>query len=55
MAARERGMGYSQLIGRILESAAARYHLPKKPAAPALEPVKAIEPPLPQVDRGTGT
>jgi D-alanine-D-alanine ligase len=35
MAAAERGIGYTQLIGRIVESAAARYKLPRKaPAAP---------------------
>jgi D-alanine-D-alanine ligase len=44
MAAKERGMSYTQLVGRILESAAARYRLPKKQNTPA-EPVRPTEPP----------
>jgi D-alanine-D-alanine ligase len=56
MAARERGMGYTQLIARIVESAAERYHLPKKVAAPPpVEVIKPLETTVHQVDRGGAT
>ncbi|HME90993.1 MAG TPA: ATP-grasp domain-containing protein [Myxococcaceae bacterium] len=44
MAARQRGMNYTQLVGRIIESAAARYRIPKKPSAPAVDAAKPAEP-----------
>lgn len=37
MAAKEKGIGYTQLIGRIVDSAASRYRLPKKAAEPKAE------------------
>ena len=40
MAAKDRGITYTQLIGRIVESAAHRYRLPKKTAASASEAAK---------------
>ncbi len=56
MAARERGMNYTQLIARIVESAAERYHLPKKVAAPPpVEVIKPLETTVHQVDRGGAT
>ncbi len=54
MAARERGMTYTQLIARIVESAAARYHLPKKIPAPPVDSIKPAEAGPHQADR-TGT
>ncbi|MDY7230638.1 D-alanine--D-alanine ligase family protein [Hyalangium rubrum] len=53
LAAREKGLSYTQLVGRILESAAQRYGLGRKPAAdkapaaekPAPAPVSATTPP----------
>lgn len=44
LAAKERGMSYSQMIMRIVESAANRYRLNKKPPEPK------IAPPLPPAD-----
>jgi D-alanine-D-alanine ligase len=45
MAAKERGMSYTQLVGRILEAAATRYRLQKKPSTPT--DLKALEPAAP--------
>lgn len=49
LAAADRGVSYTQLIGRIVESAAARYKIPRKPP-PASEP-RAEEP---EPTRGEG-
>lgn len=56
MAARDKGIGYTQLIHRIVESACARYKIPRKPpteharsAEPAEKKLEPEKPPEPQV------
>jgi D-alanine-D-alanine ligase len=46
MAAEDRGMSYGQLIGRIVDSAATRYNLPRKGSEPKSEEPKSLEPSL---------
>jgi D-alanine-D-alanine ligase len=43
MAARERGMTYTQLVARIVDSAASRYRLPKKIASAPADALKTVE------------
>lgn len=53
MAAREKGISYTQLIGRIVDSAAARYRIPRKvvtPAAPAPSASASAVEPLPAAE-----
>jgi D-alanine-D-alanine ligase len=44
MAAEDRGMSYTQLIGRIVESAASRYRISRKPEPKSDEKSEAVEP-----------
>ena len=44
MAAKDRGWSYAQLIGRIVVSAASRYHLARKPSESKTEEPKAVDP-----------
>jgi D-alanine-D-alanine ligase len=55
MAARERGMSYTQLIGRIVDSATARHHVPRRSPSPPLDTPRPVDAALPPPARTGST